>query len=411
MEDNNINDALEFGNELGDKEREELAASIYGNDLFPSFEKINQQYRDFYRLAHLLTIRLTALYEGGNDCSSTLEAVDDLYDETQSNTWIDPFLKDNKEVFSIVQGLQVQKPKFYYSLDEKGRKNYDDARRYYIDTTNLQSAFKHVCRLMGAVHNSLRLMFRLSYNSNLWIDNGYNDSLYKKIDSYFSEFNDFLRWGYDRIEDEALISKRFYINNSGKLDDGALKDGYLAKRWEDFDLWVKRCCGKFISGNGKSKYSVNSTLKMWLHNIDRGTSITAETCEDLSSAAYEVDTIIKRAEDVEKAINGMTGFNNDGSRIVANEFLALAGVCKAFASKTKEHMDGYMNKMDRAPYCFMKMVPNYKSVDPKGFGYSLPTAEPRKDGTAYVAAFIEMCRVTNKFAEEFVNNHGTYFKK
>lgn len=409
MEDN-TNIGFDFSDEAGTKDAEELAALIYGDDLYPSVETINQKYRDFYKLSHLLTLQLTALYEGGNDYESTHDTLGRLLDALQPGNWIEPFLTDNKEVFNIVNGLQVQKPKFYYSLDEKGRKGYDEARRYYIDTTNLKPTFSRMFELMQSIQG-IKYMYRISHAYDMLVDNGYDDSLYKTIDNDFDKFSTFLKESYDSIEGSSDISRRFYFENCSKLGDDALKAGYLDKRWEDFDKVMKSFSLSFISGKAKSRYNVNPDRKLKLSTIDNYTADIVEISDALNHVTNDMDAVIKAAEKVELAVNGVPGYNHDGSRTVANDFCALAGIAKAFAGRVKEIREGFMNKMDKAPYCFMRLVPNYKSNDPKGLGYSLPSVEPRKDGTAYVAAYIEMARVLNKFAEEFVNNHGTYFKK
>jgi hypothetical protein len=290
-------------------------------------------------------------------------------------------------------------------LRPEEKEQYEAVCKFYEDTYYLLNASAEIYNLIRMV--PLEEGFRIIRLKDSFEEAGFDEGLYKRVDSELEKISVLLNLSWDELERGTEMSKRFVEENIQTLSKKELEQKYRKVRMYEYKQRLKNL-GLLDSFYDLSDghYAAKPYILAVTGVIDNYTARIAQT-EGINDKLQATVNACKKARegaiaDAEK--NCVT----QAARFLCAAFDELVKAIADFAEMALEVYVNFKEGNSTAPYCFMKKLSSLSSVKPK-YSFSPNVGDPWDSGTYYRDIYTEAADALGSQVRLFAYDHGATF--
>ncbi len=314
--------------------------------------------------------------------------------------WVSYYMNTNKDHF----GPFVMKnayPSWYGSSTPEQKKNYDMARKYYVESSVILKPMEELRRIMMLLPLKAAFTYmRITLNFD---EGGYGEELYNRINNDMLQVSQLTSQSWDSFERNALGSQRFYNENGGKLARSEMISGYRQARLKDYRLELEvRKLNKSFDVRSDGSVSVKPDILTMAQIIDVFT-------DKIASLSNIEDDMKKTMDDCRKL---SVSLNAAAKELATPHFLSLLESLERLRTTIYEYCEGglnvytcYKNHDSDQPYIFVKPLPAFSSMK-AAYGFGPISGDPWKDGTHFGTLYRDAAYALSAHCRDAVYNHG-----
>ncbi len=339
-----------------------------------------------------------------NNYEETAERIKALLTrDLSAEGWIDKFCVTNREVFGKTTGADWMT--WFNNLPSEKQKRFRDVQEYYRDACALLETGARVYELLRVL--PLKEGFRIARIKSNFERSGLRKDAYDAIDDDARSFSVQLNQDWAAMERNAERSAMYYEANKSKLPPEKLAYGYYQERLKDYlDNLKKHVDMMNLVDRGNGQFGVNPVTYANTGGLDKYTFAISQLPDlrDLMGGVLERADKILSAEipAAEKACR------TQACQFLVGAFRTLVEAVAAFAGSAKEIYADFRGGSDDFPYCFMKRLSAFGSLQPR-YSYNPDTSDPWENGTYFQEMYVKAAKAIGEHCKEFVYHHGVEF--
>lgn len=287
------------------------------------------------------------------------------------------FTENNKAFFG--EKAAAGTPSWYKDLLPEVKKSYDMAKSIYAEAASLVKPMLSLQKIMGLI--PLEKTYRYQLTTLGFYDGGYDEKLFETMNNDVKEICEF-------------FEKKWSLFN-GRTSGPDRK----SKLWDHKrEVMTLRCADRFTD-DGNGHYSTEQGFETDLYIIDKYT-MRLSILGNIEDPLQEVmKGCIKATGEIGEAMEII------GSRLfidLINSLLDLKNTLYNYADLHISIYNNYKNRIDDAPFCFVKKALPAYSLNKGKFGFKHPTEDPWYTGSEYKSLYESAARALTKHCEEYL---------
>ena len=314
--------------------------------------------------------------------------------------WVSYYMNTNADNFEPF----IQKnayPSWYGTSTPEQKKNYDIARKYYVESSHILGPMEDLRKIMMLLPLKAAFTYmRITLNFD---EAGYGEELYFRINRDMLGVSQVINQSWDAFERSAYASTRFYNENGGKLSRSDMINGYRKARMRDYQTGLEALkLNASFDVRSDGSVSVKPDILAQAQIIDKFT-------EKIASLSNIEDDMKRTMDDCRKL---SATLNAAAKELSTPHFLSLLDALYHLKDKIYEYCEGglnvytsYKNHDDDQPYLFVKPLPAFSSIK-SAYGFGPVSGDPWKDGTRFNKLYRDAAYALTAHCKEAVFNHG-----
>lgn len=341
------------------------------------------------------------------DYETMKERIAEFYRQQLSDAgFIGRFRLENKNDFpSVAPAPKDWKPSWYNNMDLSKQKKYEEVLKYHQDAMWLANVGEKITALL--ISFPAEKCYKLQILKENLDEEKFTRSWYDSVNADIKAVSEQISQPWDVIERRAKRSQKFLEQNRGKLPKDKLLSGYRKERLQDYLDDLSDCpFNQSITLQNASRYEFECKPGIYTK------------CKVIDNYTYEISRFKNFDDDLKKSIEQCVRIENENltyvikmaksqnGRSLFTSLSILVNAVRSFLESGLEVFNGFKNKDDNAPYCYMKILSSYASMSSLyGFG-SQAHGDPWDMGTFYLNIYSFGRTAISRHCKDFVENHG-----
>ena len=314
--------------------------------------------------------------------------------------WISYYLNTNADHFDPFIKKNAY-PSWYGAATPEQKKNYDIARKYYVESSHIQKPMEELRKIMMLLRFKEAFTYmRITQNFD---EAGFGEELYNRINNDMLGVSNLINQSWDAFERGAISSERFYNDNAGGLSKSDMVTGYRKARMKDYQLALD---AMKLNASFDVRSDGSVTVKP---DILAQTQVIDKFTERIASLSNIEDDMKKTMEDCRKFSESR---NAAAKELSSPLFIGLLDALDRLKESIYEYCEGglnvytcYKDHDTDQPYLFVRPLPAFGSMK-SAYGFGPISGDPWKDGTYFQKLYREAAYALSAHCKEAVYNHG-----
>lgn len=346
----NINNILD-----PEKTLDDIKSASKWQNLDP--QVIENEVKRIRLLVEGVTLAMSDILNGEVSYDTMYKNMLDLFDSLYETGWLSMFLSENENEFPTDLTSTFKLPETVNRLPDDQKKKYIAACKYWCGLKYMQPALNKVSEMVTlyALNDVAKKGYDILQSKARFKKVGFDKAFYEKLYQAILKINSFTSMRDSEFRQSAKASMEYIEKNGYDEEDSEL---YRLKN-DDYRKLVENNNKEFkdiISYDSSGSYNIVSGYDSKAAAIDTIVEVLKKI--SFSSIIDEMNKVISLCSELGSMnIRAVSEYSPECSSLAVS-IDELIKVSNEFAKEIKDVADGYKNKNNDAPSCYLKDIPS-----------------------------------------------------